>query len=31
MRKRGPLQRSLIPVRLLEGAVYDDLLGVRLR
>ncbi len=31
VRKRGPMQRSLVPVRLLDGAVYDDLLGVRFR
>ncbi len=30
-RKRGPMQRNLVPVRLFDGAVYDDLLGVRLR
>ncbi|TFD21300.1 CRISPR-associated helicase Cas3' [Cryobacterium sp. TMS1-13-1] len=31
MRKRGPMQRQLMPVRLVDGAVYDDLLGVRFR
>ncbi|TFC98527.1 CRISPR-associated helicase Cas3' [Cryobacterium sinapicolor] len=31
MRKRGPMQRQLVPVRLVDGAVYDDLLGVRFR
>jgi CRISPR-associated endonuclease/helicase Cas3 len=31
MRKRGPMQRRLVPVRLVDGAVYDDLLGVRFR
>lgn len=31
LRKRGPMQRNLVPVRLLDGAVYDDLLGVRFR
>lgn len=31
VRKRGPMQRSLVPVRLIDGAVYDDLLGVRFR
>jgi CRISPR-associated endonuclease/helicase Cas3 len=29
MRKRGPMQRNLVPIRLIKGAVYDDLLGVR--
>jgi hypothetical protein len=31
MRRRGPMQRNLIPVRLRDGAVYDDVLGVRFR
>ncbi|WP_166791828.1 CRISPR-associated helicase Cas3' [Cryobacterium frigoriphilum] len=31
MRKRGSMQRRLVPVRLVDGAVYDDLLGVRFR
>lgn len=31
MRKRGPMQRNLVPIRLTDGAVYDDLLGVRFR
>jgi CRISPR-associated endonuclease/helicase Cas3 len=29
-RRRGPLQRNLVPVRLLPGANYDDLLGLLL-
>ena len=29
VRKRGPMQRNLVPIRLINGAVYDDLLGVR--
>lgn len=30
MRKRGPLQRQLVPVKMLAGTVYDDVLGLRL-
>jgi CRISPR-associated endonuclease/helicase Cas3 len=29
-RKRGSLQRNLVPVRLLPGATYDDILGLTL-
>ena len=29
VRKRWPMQRNLVPIRLINGAVYDDLLGVR--
>jgi CRISPR-associated endonuclease/helicase Cas3 len=29
-RRRGPMQRQLVPVRLIEGGRYDDLLGLRL-
>lgn len=31
VRRRGPMQRNLIPVHLRGGAVYDDVLGVRFR
>jgi CRISPR-associated endonuclease/helicase Cas3 len=31
MRKRGPMQRQLVPIRLVDGAVYDDQLGMRFR